>query len=213
MRSGSSRPSRRFAIRFFFSSRRRHTRFSRDWSSDVCSSDLLSACATDPLIAATIENVYGAVEIDSPAADAGRERQAREREFVRQREERERQQAEYDAASPARLHTAIERVENGDVGAYLAVDAELLHKPGAGIDHGTGDVRGLSTWQGADDDLRRRILDAAARYLAEAPIDGQAWSVTSLAGYRALRLLRAAGVEVDLSTPRLGTLVPATLLH
>src|SRR5690606_15119213 len=27
-------------ISFFFSSRRRHTRFSRDWSSDVCSSDL-----------------------------------------------------------------------------------------------------------------------------------------------------------------------------
>src|SRR5687768_17799369 len=28
---------------FFFSSRRRHTRCSRDWSSDVCSSDLLHA--------------------------------------------------------------------------------------------------------------------------------------------------------------------------
>src|SRR5690606_40331429 len=28
---------------FFFSSRRRHTRFSRDWSSDVCSSDLVLA--------------------------------------------------------------------------------------------------------------------------------------------------------------------------
>src|SRR5690606_19271451 len=28
---------------FFFSSRRRHTRFSRDWSSDVCSSDLTPA--------------------------------------------------------------------------------------------------------------------------------------------------------------------------
>src|SRR2546429_2837741 len=28
---------------FFFSSRRRHTRCSRDWSSDVCSSDLLTA--------------------------------------------------------------------------------------------------------------------------------------------------------------------------
>src|SRR6266511_578322 len=27
-------------VRFFFSSSRRHTRFSRDWSSDVCSSDL-----------------------------------------------------------------------------------------------------------------------------------------------------------------------------
>src|SRR5690606_19548252 len=28
-------------LNFFFSSRRRHTRFSRDWSSDVCSSDLV----------------------------------------------------------------------------------------------------------------------------------------------------------------------------
>src|SRR5258707_581284 len=29
---------------FFFSSRRRHTRYWRDWSSDVCSSDLFSNC-------------------------------------------------------------------------------------------------------------------------------------------------------------------------
>src|SRR2546429_7301023 len=43
-RSCSSRASRprRHGYRhgFFFSSRRRHTRCSRDWSSDVCSSDL-----------------------------------------------------------------------------------------------------------------------------------------------------------------------------
>ena len=30
-----------FYFFFFFSSRRRHTRCSRDWSSDVCSSDLI----------------------------------------------------------------------------------------------------------------------------------------------------------------------------
>src|SRR5437870_11838803 len=29
-----------FSFLFFFSSRRRHTRWPRDWSSDVCSSDL-----------------------------------------------------------------------------------------------------------------------------------------------------------------------------
>src|SRR2546422_666484 len=34
--------SRLFFFLFFFSSRRRHTRCSRDWSSDVCSSDLVS---------------------------------------------------------------------------------------------------------------------------------------------------------------------------
>src|SRR5690625_7956758 len=37
-----------FFASFFFSSRRRHTRWPRDWSSDVCSSDLL---ILDPLIA------------------------------------------------------------------------------------------------------------------------------------------------------------------
>src|SRR5699024_12297299 len=31
---------------FFFSSRRRHTRSKRDWSSDVCSSDLLNILVT-----------------------------------------------------------------------------------------------------------------------------------------------------------------------
>src|SRR2546427_7225469 len=32
------------SVFFFFSSRRRHTRFDCDWSSDVCSSDLTSTC-------------------------------------------------------------------------------------------------------------------------------------------------------------------------
>src|SRR5690606_39325067 len=36
----------RAGVCFFFSSRRRHTRFSRDWSSDVCSSDLISRPAS-----------------------------------------------------------------------------------------------------------------------------------------------------------------------
>src|SRR6185295_15174718 len=35
---------RRRSILFFFSSRRRHKRYWRDWSSDVCSSDLLEYC-------------------------------------------------------------------------------------------------------------------------------------------------------------------------
>src|SRR5438045_4564294 len=35
---------RRGANRFFFSSRRRHTRCLSDWSSDVCYSDLSSVC-------------------------------------------------------------------------------------------------------------------------------------------------------------------------
>src|SRR5699024_1463887 len=37
--------SRLVLLPFFFSSRRRHTRSKRDWSSDVCSSDLTPPCA------------------------------------------------------------------------------------------------------------------------------------------------------------------------
>src|SRR5690606_39703521 len=47
---------------FFFSSRRRHTRFSRDWSSDVCSSDLkevLMAAQPGELLWHRPENIAG----------------------------------------------------------------------------------------------------------------------------------------------------------
>src|SRR2546430_9030687 len=40
---GYGAESHREEVFFFFSSRRRHTRFDCDWSSDVCSSDLIAA--------------------------------------------------------------------------------------------------------------------------------------------------------------------------
>src|SRR5260370_2126089 len=40
-------------LRFFFSSRRRHTRFKCDWSSDVCSSDLRVG-SVEPLATASL---------------------------------------------------------------------------------------------------------------------------------------------------------------
>src|SRR5690606_39975150 len=43
---------------FFFSSRRRHTRFSRDWSSDVCSSDLFLVNAGAPPLSAWLPDAY-----------------------------------------------------------------------------------------------------------------------------------------------------------
>src|SRR2546422_7909329 len=47
---------------FFFSSRRRHTRCSRDWSSDVCSSDLVAE--VDSLLARERGGRRSAFEID-----------------------------------------------------------------------------------------------------------------------------------------------------
>src|SRR5699024_11993725 len=51
----------------FHSSRRRHTRSKRDWSSDVCSSDL-SSTALEDLRASLSRGIQGAfVSIDRPA--------------------------------------------------------------------------------------------------------------------------------------------------
>src|SRR5439155_7430331 len=47
---------------FFFSSRRRHTRWPRDWSSDVCSSDLLPESTS----------AFGPIGVVDSAADSGR---------------------------------------------------------------------------------------------------------------------------------------------
>src|SRR5699024_11266368 len=47
--SASSCAARSCCRVFFFSSRRRHTRSKRDWSSDVCSSDLRDRLPSDDL--------------------------------------------------------------------------------------------------------------------------------------------------------------------
>src|SRR2546429_3176281 len=55
---------------FFFSSRRRHTRCSRDWSSDVCSSDLTCG-ASEPGALVTAFDTRAGVFDQPPVFDAG----------------------------------------------------------------------------------------------------------------------------------------------
>src|SRR5437763_14444209 len=59
---------------FFFSSRRRHTRYIGDWSSDVCSSDLPRRSGDEPSRAETAaeETPGAAAPGEASAAEAGR---------------------------------------------------------------------------------------------------------------------------------------------
>src|SRR3712207_8343437 len=57
-----------FRCVFFFSSRRRHTRYWRDWSSDVCSSDLGGIgmgyfLGIEPMIGALVFSILSALGI------------------------------------------------------------------------------------------------------------------------------------------------------
>src|SRR5207237_8933290 len=53
-------------ITFFFSSRRRHTRFKCDWSSDVCSSDLVAAKLKDKTAIVMFTNSENGLAIAKP---------------------------------------------------------------------------------------------------------------------------------------------------
>src|SRR5699024_11622450 len=70
---------------FFFSSRRRHTRSKRDWSSDVCSSDLSTGDVTASSVAMSgvwaridcavgVERSWGSGDGDTGPGSAGRGR-------------------------------------------------------------------------------------------------------------------------------------------
>src|SRR5258707_8984068 len=65
---------------FFFSSRRRHTRYWRDWSSDVCSSDLVDR-EEITVVGRIPEPAYaeGASEAEKAATVEGRIKEFRER--------------------------------------------------------------------------------------------------------------------------------------
>src|SRR5207302_8347664 len=68
---------------FFFSSRRRHTRFSRDWSSDVCSSDLLRSEFEE-----AVRPAHPKLEIQRPAFIAYPKVARRHQQLSRQRRRR-----------------------------------------------------------------------------------------------------------------------------
>jgi hypothetical protein len=98
--------------------------------------------------------------------------------------------------------------------AYLALDAELTHKPETNaIDWSIADVRTRPIWQNATDTLRERILAAADRYLAHGSIDGQPFSASGLAGYRAARLVQGERGGLRIPGDRVSTLLPTMLAH
>src|SRR5215471_9485472 len=95
---------------FFFSSRRRHTRSLRDWSSDVCSSDLLARDAPVVVVvedlhwadASTLEEIGRAscrerVEISVVAVSLKKKRKRERREQAQRRAQGARFNMEYEA--------------------------------------------------------------------------------------------------------------------
>src|SRR6266508_4502478 len=67
----SFQDTNRFIADFFFSSRRRHTRWPRDWSSDVCSSDLMGGRGGDRRVRRRSDRPLVRSVVAFPAPGAG----------------------------------------------------------------------------------------------------------------------------------------------
>src|SRR3990167_11000902 len=87
-------------LMFCFSSRRRHTRFDCDWSSDVCSSDLMEAVRDE--IAGLVEKVGKAGDIDRLHIQAQTDRDTAAREYEQSKERAKQAMDEVDKAAKAR---------------------------------------------------------------------------------------------------------------
>src|SRR2546427_1660184 len=106
-----------FYLFFFFSSRRRHTRFDCDWSSDVCSSDLLDAARHQRVGAA--HGDLGAELREAPDVGA---RDARVQDVA--------DEAHLHALDPPQLVADREQVEEG-LGGVLVLAVPGVHDVGA----------------------------------------------------------------------------------
>src|SRR5690242_21953934 len=75
---------------FFISSRRRHTRLTCDWSSDVCSSDLASRVAGTVLLVGALAYTFLPVgqRFESPFVDDGVSEDMKVSDFLNRSEER-----------------------------------------------------------------------------------------------------------------------------
>src|SRR5438067_5885650 len=96
---------------FFFSSRRRHTRSKRDWSSDVCSSDLSTCISFGGFRAdaAVSKEVLQAVsETAIQAAVEAAEQMQQRRQDLRKAIELELEQAHYEARLAARRYESVD---------------------------------------------------------------------------------------------------------
>src|SRR6266496_5538398 len=107
---------------FFFSSRRRHTRSLRDWSSDVCSSDLFGSRSV-PIV-----TDHGRVSRLASRARRGGGGMGLERigEAVRQRR----------VSAVELVRQSLERIErlDGELGAVVALRAERALEEAAALD-------------------------------------------------------------------------------
>src|SRR5699024_10872416 len=105
---------------FFFSSRRRHTRSKRDWSSDVCSSDLVLPLAIVTIIVSPIaREIANTIETIIPDKAAGITTRKVVSNFVAP-----------NASAPSRIAFGTAFIASSDIDAIIGIIITPMTSPG-----------------------------------------------------------------------------------
>ncbi len=133
------------------------------------------------------------VQIDSPEA-----REAKERYLEDQKWQQARENRPLLKPSPVeRFAALLEKYEAGDLSAWWQLNREMTLKRDSKFygDEFEPDLTTLPGWQEADLTTRKRIVEAAKRYISKGNPNTPAWLGTNImhrpafAGYRAFQLL------------------------
>ena len=163
-----------------------------DWENRELAEKLWSACQISAILNAECGPLF-VWDLHSTETDTIREQLRQEKEW---------KTPKLLAPSPSeRIEHDLQKIELGDMAYWVQLTRDLTLEPTSRhyADDAGPDLTSMPGWKAADDGTRKRILDAAVRYLDEGDPNNDEWFHTpnipyaAIGGFRALALLMISG--------------------
>jgi len=164
-----------------------------DWDEPDQRDAILDACDKNGILAETFSSHLKPIELNSPEAEKMKADYSRTQECLKRDEER----PLVNPPPVERILGLLDECESGNPSAWWRLNMEMTLEPDSrsyGSDY-ESDLTVLPGWKNADGATRRRIVEAAKRYVLEQDPGTHKWLGKGIiyrpafAGYRALQLL------------------------
>jgi hypothetical protein len=175
-------------------------RFAFNSSDQKIVAKLWSACQINATLNAECGGFFAQIELDSEAAKILREHFRREKEWTTR--------TLITPPPSERVKSDLDKIEAGDTIYWVQLTLDLTLEPTSthyAADAGP-DLTDTPGWKAADNVTRRRVLDAAVRYLREAAPHNDEWFRTASIPYAAIGGFRALALLMGTEDARLDAL-------
>jgi predicted NACHT family NTPase len=168
-------------------------RYAFDWRDQTHMGIMFQAYSKMPIVEETFSWLFKPVVLGSKEAQKMKEAYVRDKELL----DRVRDRPLLEPSPAERIAKFLSLCESGTLDGWWHLNMEMTLEPKSTYygDELESDLTALSGWKDSDEATRRRIVEAAKRYLLEGDPQNKAWLGTNklhrpaFAGFRALRLL------------------------